>query len=134
MFEIKTSKNIRNNKQPSYPKDKTAKKNGTYIFITIKNHKDKHGGHPHVIIEDIDDKHVSVGFTTKPKKGKNSPNYSLAISPLKDNKKSYMRRQGTVDYKFNYYDKRSGVMDNKDYEKAKEYSKSAKKRYLDKKK
>lgn len=104
------------------------------MIITIKNHKDKKGGHPHVIIEDIDDKHVSVGFTTKPKKGKNSPNYSLAISPLNDNKKSFMRRQGTVDYKSNYYDKRLGVMDKKDYVKAKEYGKSAKNRYLNKKK
>ena len=121
-------------KKPSAAKSKTAKKNNDYVSITIKNHKDKHGGHPHVIVGDIDDKHVSVGFTTKPKKGKNSPNYALATSPLKDNKKSYMRRQGTVDYKSNYYDKRSGIMDKNDYAKAKEYGNKAKQKYLNKNK
>lgn len=121
-------------KSPSKRKTKTAKKNDTYILITIKNHKDKHGGHPHVIIEDIDDKHVSVGFTTKPKKGKNSPNYSLAISPLNDNKKSFMRRQGTVDSKKNYEKQRKGQMTPADYAKAKEYGDKAKRKYLNKRK
>lgn len=110
------------------------KEKDTYLIITIKNHKDKKGGHPHVIIEDIDDKHVSVGFTTKPKKGKNSPNYSLAISPLNDNKKSFMRRQGTVDSKKNYEKQRKGKMTPVDYLKAKEYGEKAKRKYLDKKK
>ena len=121
-------------KSPSKCEGKTAKKNDTYIFITIKNHKDKHGGHPHVIIENIDDKHVSVGFTTKPKKGKNHPNYPLATSPLKDNKKSYMRRQGTVDSKKNYEKQRKGQMTAVDYAKAKEYGDKAKRKYLNKKK
>ena len=38
----------------------TANSNGDNISVTIKTHHDKKGGHPHIIIEDIDDKHVSA--------------------------------------------------------------------------
>ena len=43
------------------------------IAVKIKNHTDKKGGHPHIILGDVDENHVSVGLTTKPKKGKTLP-------------------------------------------------------------
>lgn len=74
---------------------KTTKKD--YVEVTIKKHKDKNGGHYHIIVDNIDDKHVSVGLTTKTKKGKSGGNnYAMEKSPFNDGKKSLMRRQGTV--------------------------------------
>ena len=112
------------------------KKNDSFDkHVLIKKHKDKKGGHFHVILEDIDDCHVSVGLTTKPKKGKNSPNYKLQKSPLNDGKTSYMRRQGLVAPKTEYIESRSGSMTQHDYERAQLYGTKAKKKYiLDKKK
>lgn len=104
------------------------------ISVRIKDHADNKGGHPHVILENIDDKHVSVGLTTRPKKGKNHPNYKLGTSPLGDGKTSYMRRQGTVAPINEYMNPRSGKMLPDDYEKAKEYGNKAKQKYLDNKK
>ncbi len=103
------------------------------IPVKIKQHKDKNGGHPHVIMEDIEDKHVSVGLSTKPKKGKNSTNYALEKSPLCDGRTSYMRRQGTVAPKKEYYGERKGCMTPKDYKQAKLYGERAKEKYLHKK-
>lgn len=103
------------------------------ILVKIKDHKDKNGGHPHVILEDIDDKHVSVGLSTKNKKGKNHPNKPLTKSPLNDGKYSYARRQGTVDNKSNYYKPRQGEMPLEDYEIVKRYGNRAKEKYLRKK-
>lgn len=103
------------------------------VIVTLKYHGDKNGGHHHVIVEDIDDNHVSVGITTRKKKGKNHPNYPLEQSPLGDGKESYMRRQGTVAPKKEYYSPSKGVMTEEDYAKAKEYGDKAKKKYLDKK-
>lgn len=100
------------------------------IPVHIKTHKDQKGGHPHVILEDIDNKHVSVGFSTKPTKGKGSKNYRLEKSPLDDGKQSYMRRQGTVDSKTRYKGNRTGSMTSKDYEQAKTYGERAKQKYL----
>lgn len=104
------------------------------VSVKIKDHADKNGGHPHVIIENIDDKHVSVGLTTSPKKGKNHPNYKLGQSPLGDGKISYMRRQGTVAPKKEYMNPRTGKMQSADYNKAKEYGNKAKQKYLSNKK
>ena len=103
------------------------------ISVTIKNHKDKKGGHPHVIVGNSDQKHISVGLSTKPKKGKNSPNYALQKSPLNDGKTSYMRRQGTVAPIGEYKKARKGTMTPTDYKKAKEYGNKAKQKYLQKK-
>lgn len=103
------------------------------IPVRIKTHKDKTGGHPHIIVEDIEDKHVSVGLSTKPKKGKNNPNYALKSSPLCDGKTSYMRRQGTVAPQKEYYGERKGRMTQKDYRQAKVYADNAKQKYLVKK-
>lgn len=99
------------------------------VEVTIKFHGDKNGGHNHVIVEDIDDKHVSVGLTTKKKKGKNHPNYPLDQSPLGDGKESYMRRQGTVAPKKEYMSPRKGKMTKDDYAQAKVYADRAKEKY-----
>ena len=108
----------------------------TDVSVTIKRHRDKNGGHPHVIVDNVDDKHVSVGLSTKNKKGKNSnsTNYSLSRSPLSDGKHSYMRRQGTVAPKKEYDKERQGLMTSVDYQKAKEYGNKAKQKYLANKK
>lgn len=100
------------------------------IQVQIKRHDDKNGGHNHVIVGNVDDRHVSVGLTTKAKKGKNAPNYKLEKSPLQDGKQSFMRRQGSVYPKKEYYDARLGTMTKKDYAKAKEYGERAKQKYI----
>lgn len=106
------------------------------VPVKLKRHRDVQGNHNHVILEDFEDKHVSVGLTTQPKKGKNSnsPNYILEVSPLGDGKQSYMRRQGTVDFQKNYFDEQSGYMTFKDYEQAKVYGERAKQKYIEKQK
>lgn len=103
------------------------------IAVKIKNHTDKKGGHPHIILGDVDENHVSVGLTTKPKKGKNSTNYKMEVSPLGDGRQSYMRRQGTVAPKGEYKQPRSGSITEKDFAKAKEYGEKAKQKYLNEK-
>ena len=115
----------------------TAKKENTnnYRTVRIKRHYDNKGNHNHVILEDFEDKHVSVGLTTKAKKGKNSPNYKCENDVLGGNTLSYLRRQGTVDKVKNYSsNERQGKMTNKDFLKAKEYGAKAKEKYLKKKK
>ncbi len=102
------------------------------VDVRIKNYRDQKGGHPHVIVNDIDDNHVSVGFTHSPKKGKGHPNYALEVNPLGEKDKAYMRRQGTVAPKKDYIESRDGVMTEKDYAKAKEYGERAKQKYIEK--
>ena len=104
-----------------------------YIPITIKTHQDKKGGHPHIIVDNVDNKHVSIGLTTKPTKGKGSKNYKLEKSPLNDCKQSYMRRQGIVAPKSEYSGKRKGSITQKDYLQVKIYGERAKLKYLNKK-
>lgn len=104
------------------------------IKVTIKTHHDKNGGHPHIILDNIADKHVSVGLSTHAKKGKNSPNYAMERSPFNDGKTSFMRRQGTVAPKVEYSNKREGSLTPKDYKQAKLYGERAKQKYLNKKK
>lgn len=104
------------------------------VSVDIKTHKDKKGGHPHVIIDNIDDKHVSVGLSTRATKGKGSKNYRLERSPLNDGKTSYMRRQGTVAPKGEYKNHRKGSMTQKDYGQAKIYAERAKQKFSDKEK
>ena len=51
MSKIKTSKNIRNNKQPSYPKDKAAKNNEKHISAPYPHFRYyKKSKHPALII------------------------------------------------------------------------------------
>lgn len=107
-------------------------KKESLINIVIKNHKDKNGGHPHVIVDNIDDKHVSVGLSTKPKKGKNNPNYKLEVNPLGDAKPSYARRQGTVAPQKDYSRPRTGKLSSKDYDQIKSYGNKAKQKYIEK--
>ena len=108
---------------------------GDLITVTIKFKNDNNGGHPHVIIDNIDDNHVSVGLTTDSKKGKNSPNKKLAVSPIpiKKGKNSYMHRQGTVAPKKTYIKPRTGKMTSEDLERAKQYGERAKQKYIAKK-
>ena len=117
-------------KKKSTAQKSTKKKR--LVSVKIKNHRDVKGDHPHVIMGDIQDKHVSVGLSTKPKKGKNSTNYKCESNPLGGEGTSYMRRQGTVDKKTNYYGARSGQMSPKDYEQAKVYAERAKQKYIKK--
>ena len=107
--------------------------NKSFVQVIIKTHNDTKGGHPHIIVDNVDNKHVSVGLSTKPKKGKNSPNYKLEKSPLNDGKQSFMRRQGTVALKDEYSGKRNGSLTPKDYAQAKIYGEKAKQKYLDRK-
>ena len=123
----------KNTKKSSY--NSGAKSNSGYVFVTIKKHSDKNGGNPHIIVEDIEDKHVSVGLSTQKRKGKKGGmNYAMEKSPLDDGKNSYMRRQGTVAPKKEYSEKRMGSMTPKDYNQAKIYAERAKQKYLAEKK
>lgn len=111
-----------------------AAHNDNFVPITIKTHKDSKGGHPHGIIDNVDDKHVSVGFTHDRYKGKGKKsgnNYALESNPLGGDKQSYMRRQATVAPKSEYDSPRKGKMSIKDYERAKQYSDKAKLKYID---
>lgn len=119
------TRGVAKKKKPASTKP-TQKKKTKLVAVKIKNHRDKKGDHPHVIVEDLADKHVSVGLSTKAKKGKNHPNYKLEVNPLGGNETSYMRRQGTVDKKTNYYGDRHGAMTPKDYAQAKNYAERAK--------
>ena len=108
--------------------------NVDYKTVRIKKHYDKNGCHNHVILEDFEDKHVSVGLSTKVKKGKNSPNYKCDNDILGGNKTSYMRRQGTVAPQKEYSKtERQGKMTYKDFAKAQEYGARAKAKYKQKK-
>ncbi len=102
------------------------------VDIRIKNYRDQNGGHPHVIVDDINSNYVSVGFTHSPKKGKGHPNYPLEVNPLGGSEKAYMRRQGTVAPQNDYYEPRDGIMTEADYAKAKEYGERAKRKYIEK--
>lgn len=105
------------------------------VPVQIKDHKDSNGGHPHVIMDNIDDKHVSVGMTTRPKKGHNHPNYRLQNNPLNDHHLvSYIRRNAIVAPKKDYHNPRHGTMTSEDYKKAKEYAEKAKQKYIEEKK
>ena len=99
------------------------------IPVLIKNHRDLNGGHPHVIVDNIEDKHVSVGLTTKKFKGKNHPNITLEVDPLSMGE-GYMRRQGTVDDVSNYTRERQGLMTENDHNKALSIGAKAKEKYL----
>ena len=131
----KPSKKTASTKTKANVRAKVKEKSGEadLVPVHIKTHKDKNGGHPHVIVDNIEENHVSVGLSTHAKKGKNSPNYKLSVNPLGGKEDSYMRRQGTVAPKSQYEKPRNGKMTNKDYKKAKEYGDKAKNKYLEKK-
>lgn len=134
----RTKKNDTNKKPPqnkaTNQKAGYTENNDEIVRVKIKTHKDKNGGHFHVLVDEVDEKQVSVGLSTKKKKGKNHTNYPLEKSPLDDGKTSYMRRQGTVAAKGEYEKPRSGTMTPKDYKQAKVYGERAKNKYLAEKK
>lgn len=109
--------------------DKKSVKQEELVTVVIKTHYDKKGGHPHVIIADVDKNHVSIGLTSDKYKGKNSPNYKLKVNPLGGDETSYMKRQGTVDNKSRYFNRREGVMNSIDKEKANQYGERALDKY-----
>ncbi len=114
-------------------KKKTSNKD--YVSVNIKKHVDKKGGHYHIIMGDIANRHVSVGLSTNPKKGKKGgTNYKMEKSPFNDGKQSYMRRQGTVAPKGEYQGSKKGSITPKDYKQAKIYGERAKQKFLNKKK
>lgn len=101
--------------------------------VRVKKHKDNNDGHHHIIVEDFEDKHVSVGLTTKNKKGRNATNYQCEVNPLGGKQTSYMRRQGTVAPQSEYDSKEQvGKLTLKDYDRAQEYGERAKQKYLEK--
>lgn len=105
------------------------------VTIEIRRHNDAKGGHPHIMVDILGDKNVSVGITHDKKKGKNHPNISLEHNPLGEKKQAYMHREGTVDKKENYSStKRTGQLTTTDNEKAKQIGEKAKQKELSKKK
>jgi len=103
------------------------------ITVPLKRHADKNRGHHHIIYDSVDDKYVSVGTTSQPKKGKNSPNYNTHCDVLGNGKNTYLRRQGTVDNINNYFGSYSGKITSEAYEQGKKYAEKAKAKYLSKK-
>ena len=100
------------------------------IPVTVKRHIDRKGGHPHVIMGDIDKKHISVGLSTKAKKGKNSPNYKMKGNVFGEETQTYMRRQAIIAPKDEYKGERLGAMEEEDYKKAIQYADTARRKYL----
>lgn len=125
-----TGKNIRRQTESRMTSQKKNVPKMILIPVVIKDHRDRNGGHHHVIVDDIEDKHVSVGLTQDSKKGKNATNYSCQVSPLGDGKHSYMRRQAQVAPKSEYYNPRQGRMEKSDYERAQIYGERANQKYL----
>ena len=104
------------------------------VPVTIKDHGDSNGGHPHAIMDNIDNCHVSVGLSTKKTKGRNGGNnYTMEKSPLDDGQQSYMRRQAVVRPTREYSNQRQGTMTKKDHAQAKKYAEKAKQKYIEKK-
>ncbi len=115
MNKIKNTKNnSRNNKA-----------NNSFFAVLIKDHKDSQGGHPHVIVDNYQNKHVSVGITKASHKGKGHPNKRLQTDPLQSGKISYMHKQGTVDLQSKYVRPRNGYMHPDDFIEANNIGKRA---------
>ena len=103
------------------------------VDVEIRKHNDAKGGHPHIMLDTVGDKNVSVGTTHDKKKGKNHPNIPLEVNPLGGSEKTYLRRQGTVDSKENYSKtKRTGKLTETDFAKAKQIGEKAKHKELKK--
>ena len=113
---------------------KSANKKESTISVKIKNHNDSKGGHPHIILDDIGNKHVSIGITHTKKNKKKPNNHELKINPLGETRKSYMQRSATVKPKREYFRTRNGLMNPEDFNKAKLIGDKKKKNYLENKK
>ena len=113
---------------------KAFKKSITNIRIGYL--RDKNDRHPHLIMDEVDDKYISMGLSTEPRKGKNKKagkNKPLQINPLGGNDKSYMRRKATIENKKRYEKIQQGKIHTADYDVAKYYSDIAKDAYNKKK-
>lgn len=107
------------------------------IKVKIKNLGTKKGDHPHIILDDIEDNHVSVGLSTKKKKGKSKragTNKKLDHDPLGEGKYSHIRRQATIEKRVRYHKERTGTMTEEDHKVAKGYGEKAKAKWLKRKK
>lgn len=113
---------------------KIEKSQKDLVPVLLKRHKDSQGNHHHIILGNIDDCHISVGTSSKAKKGKNSTNYKCENDIVGNGKDTYLRRQGTVDKRINYSNSSQGRMTPKDYAQAKIYGQRAKEKYLTQKK
>ncbi len=105
------------------------------VDVEIRKHNDAKGGHPHIMLDTVGEKNVSVGITHDKKKGKNHPNIKLERNPFGGNEPAYMQRQGTVDEKVNYSSTpRTGKLTVTDNAKAKKIGEKAKQKELNKQK
>ena len=103
------------------------------VDVEIRKHNDAKGGHPHIMVDTVGDKNVSVGITHSKKKGKNHPNLPLEVNPLGGTEQTFLRRQGTVDNKENYgATAQTGKMTVTDNAKAKQIGERAKQKELNK--
>ena len=103
-FDIMKTKTCGKGEKPAAGKKTKVNMKESLIPVRIKRHRDKNGGHHHIIVEDFDNKHVSVGLTTRKTKGENSTrkNYKCEVNPLGGSGESYLRRQGMVARKQEY--------------------------------
>ena len=104
------------------------------VTVEIRRHRDSKGGHPHVMVDKVQGKEVSVGLTHSKKSGKNMPNRKLQVNPLGGNETVYMQRRGTVAPSKEYGKPKQGKMTDKDYKMAKATGEKAKQKQIDKKK
>lgn len=103
------------------------------VDVEIRKHNDSKGGHPHIMVDTVGDKNVSVGITHDKYKGKKHANIPLEVNPLSENRQAYMRKQGTVDRKENYSTAaQTGKMTVTDNAKAKQIGERAKQKELNK--
>lgn len=104
------------------------------VTVEIRRHRDSQGGHPHVMVDKVQGKEVSVGLTHSRKSGKNTPNRKLEVDPLGGKGTVYMQRRGTVAPSKEYGTPKQGKMTPKDYKTAKATGEKAKQKHLEKKK
>ena len=102
------------------------------VTVNLKFHPDSNGGHHHIIVENLGDKHVSVGVTRDNKYDKKHNNVPLDHSPLSNGQKSYALRKGTVDEKKNYNSPKQGEITTEDAAKVKKIADKAKAKELKK--
>lgn len=117
-------------KAPAVVTAQTSVQQAELITVDMKMHRDNNDGHHHIIVDNYENKHVSVGTTTDPFKGKNHPNIHLGYSVLNNEQESHMHRQGTVDLQSNYYNPHKGQMTLKDFERAKQIGEKAKLKHI----
>lgn len=103
------------------------------VDVEIRKHNDAMGGHPHIMVDTVGDKNVSVGITHDKYKGKKHANIPLEVNPLGENRQAYMRKQGTVDSDENYSQiRKTGKLTDTDNAKAKQIGERAKQKELNK--